>query len=70
MIAGQPKSAGLFAGRLKRKAPHAAAAREAREEAGVVGKISQRSIGWFSYEKRVPHLIAGPPSECDRKGPS
>ena len=42
---------------IKRKAPHAAAAREAREEAGVVGKISQRSIGWFSYEKRLKNGI-------------
>jgi 8-oxo-dGTP pyrophosphatase MutT (NUDIX family) len=38
---------------IKRKAPHVAAAREAREEAGVVGKISRRPIGWFSYEKRL-----------------
>jgi 8-oxo-dGTP pyrophosphatase MutT (NUDIX family) len=38
---------------LKGKAPHKAAAREAREEAGVVGKINRRSIGSFSYEKRL-----------------
>jgi 8-oxo-dGTP pyrophosphatase MutT (NUDIX family) len=38
---------------LKGKAPHKAAAREAREEAGVVGKISRRVIGSFSYEKRL-----------------
>src|ERR1700681_325260 len=42
---------------IKRKAPHAAAAREAREEAGVVGKIGRRSIGWFSYEKRLKRGI-------------
>src|ERR1700720_1156533 len=42
---------------IKRKAPHAAAAREAREGAGVVGKISRRSIGWFSYEKRLKRGI-------------
>jgi ADP-ribose pyrophosphatase YjhB (NUDIX family) len=34
-----------------------AAAREAREEAGVVGKISRRPIGWFSYEKRLKRGI-------------
>ena len=38
---------------LKGKAPHKAAAREAREEAGVVGKINRRSVGSFSYEKRL-----------------
>lgn len=38
---------------LKGKAPHKAAAREAREEAGVVGKVERRSIGSFSYEKRL-----------------
>jgi 8-oxo-dGTP pyrophosphatase MutT (NUDIX family) len=35
------------------KAPHRAAAREAHEEAGVVGKINRRAIGSFSYEKRL-----------------
>jgi len=38
---------------LKGKAPHKAAAREAREEAGLVGKINRRPIGSFSYEKRL-----------------
>jgi 8-oxo-dGTP pyrophosphatase MutT (NUDIX family) len=38
---------------LKGKAPHKAAAREAREEAGVTGKINRRSVGSFSYEKRL-----------------
>jgi 8-oxo-dGTP pyrophosphatase MutT (NUDIX family) len=38
---------------LKGKSPHKAAAREAREEAGVVGKINRRSVGSFSYEKRL-----------------
>jgi 8-oxo-dGTP pyrophosphatase MutT (NUDIX family) len=38
---------------LKSKAPHKAAAREAREEAGLVGKIHRRPIGSFSYEKRL-----------------
>src|SRR5271169_3347722 len=38
---------------LKGKAPHRVAAREAHEEAGVVGKINRRAIGSFSYEKRL-----------------
>jgi 8-oxo-dGTP pyrophosphatase MutT (NUDIX family) len=38
---------------IKRKPPHVAAAREAREEAGVVGRIGRRPIGSFSYEKRL-----------------
>jgi len=36
---------------MKRKAPHAAAAREALEEAGVVGQIGKKPIGSFSYRK-------------------
>lgn len=32
---------------------HAAGAREAREEAGVVGKIRKRPIGTFRYQKRL-----------------
>jgi 8-oxo-dGTP pyrophosphatase MutT (NUDIX family) len=42
---------------IKRKAPHVAAAREARDEAGVVGKISRTPIGCFSYEKRLKRGI-------------
>jgi len=38
---------------IKGKEPHKAAAREAREEAGVVGKIGRRPIGSFLYEKRL-----------------
>jgi 8-oxo-dGTP pyrophosphatase MutT (NUDIX family) len=37
----------------KRKKPHTSAAREAREEAGVVGKIERDPIGSYSYEKRL-----------------
>jgi 8-oxo-dGTP pyrophosphatase MutT (NUDIX family) len=35
------------------KAPHRSAAREAFEEAGVVGAVSRQSVGSFSYEKRL-----------------
>jgi len=37
----------------KGKPPHKSAAREAREEAGVVGRIKRRPLGVFSYEKRL-----------------
>ena len=37
----------------KGKSPHRLAAREAFEEAGVTGAISRRSVGSFSYEKRL-----------------
>jgi 8-oxo-dGTP pyrophosphatase MutT (NUDIX family) len=37
----------------KRRTPFISAAREAREEAGVVGKIAQRPIGSYSYRKRL-----------------
>jgi 8-oxo-dGTP pyrophosphatase MutT (NUDIX family) len=36
---------------MKGKAPHAAAAREALEEAGVVGQIGKEPIGSFSHKK-------------------
>jgi 8-oxo-dGTP pyrophosphatase MutT (NUDIX family) len=37
----------------KGKAPHRSAAREAFEEAGVVGTVGRRPIGSFAYRKRV-----------------
>src|ERR1700745_1647273 len=37
----------------KGKLPHHSAAREAFEEAGVVGAVAKRSIGSFSYQKRL-----------------
>ena len=38
---------------MARKKPHAAAAREAMEEAGVTGKIGKTSIGSYHYVKRL-----------------
>jgi len=38
---------------MTRKTPHAAAAREALEEAGVIGRIGTSPIGSYSYEKRL-----------------
>ena len=37
----------------KGKSPHRCAAREAFEEAGVLGAIGSRPVGSFSYEKRL-----------------
>jgi 8-oxo-dGTP pyrophosphatase MutT (NUDIX family) len=37
----------------KGKAPYHSAAREAFEEAGVVGAVGRRSVGSFPYEKRL-----------------
>lgn len=37
----------------KGRTPHRSAAREGFEEADVVGKVAKRSIGKFSYEKRL-----------------
>ena len=37
----------------KDKAPHDSAAREAFEEAGVVGAVGKRSVGSFPYQKRL-----------------
>jgi 8-oxo-dGTP pyrophosphatase MutT (NUDIX family) len=39
---------------MKGERPHAAAAREAREEAGVEGKAWRHAIGSYSYGKRLP----------------
>jgi 8-oxo-dGTP pyrophosphatase MutT (NUDIX family) len=38
----------------KGRTPHRSAAREAYEEAGVVGRVRRDSLGSFSYEKRMP----------------
>ncbi len=38
---------------MKRKRPHAAAAREALEEAGVVGRVGKKPLGTYSYRKRL-----------------
>jgi len=37
----------------KGKSPHHSAAREAFEEAGVVGAVASRSVGSFIYEKQL-----------------
>ena len=37
----------------KGKAPHNSAAREAFEEAGVVGAVGKRAVGSFLYQKRL-----------------
>jgi 8-oxo-dGTP pyrophosphatase MutT (NUDIX family) len=36
---------------MKGKKAHAAAAREALEEAGITGKVGKRSVGAYSYGK-------------------
>jgi 8-oxo-dGTP pyrophosphatase MutT (NUDIX family) len=46
---------------MKGKKPHAAAAREALEEAGLVGKVDQSAIGEYNYVKRLKN---GAPLEC------
>ena len=47
---------------MKGRKPHAAAAREALEEAGLVGQIGKRSIGSYSYVKRLKN---GAPLVCE-----
>jgi 8-oxo-dGTP pyrophosphatase MutT (NUDIX family) len=46
----------------KGRSPQSSAAREAFEEAGVVGAVAKRSAGSFSYEKR---LKSGAVVVCD-----
>ena len=43
------------------RSPHAAAAQEAKEEAGVVGRISKKPLGSFNYVKRLKN---GAPLQC------
>jgi 8-oxo-dGTP pyrophosphatase MutT (NUDIX family) len=38
---------------VKGKPPHKSAAREAREEAGVIGRVDRRPLGAFDYKKRL-----------------
>ena|SRR5215467_11016222 len=46
----------------KGKSPHRSAAREAFEEAGVLGAVGRRPVGSFSYEKRLKN---GESIECE-----
>jgi 8-oxo-dGTP pyrophosphatase MutT (NUDIX family) len=46
----------------KGKSPHRSAAREAFEEAGVLGAVGRRPVGSFSYEKRLRN---GGSVECE-----
>ena len=38
---------------MKGRKPHAAAAQEAFEEAGVEGRVAKQSIGFYRYQKRL-----------------
>ncbi len=44
---------------MKGKTAHAAAAREALEEAGLKGKIGKQSLGDYSYGKRLSNGAPG-----------
>ena len=46
---------------MKSRKPHAAAAREAMEEAGLIGKIEKQPVGWYHYHKRLKN---GATVEC------
>jgi 8-oxo-dGTP pyrophosphatase MutT (NUDIX family) len=39
---------------MKGRKPHAAAGREALEEAGVEGRVAKKPIGAYAYAKRLP----------------
>ena len=39
------------------RAPHNSAAREAFEEAGVIGAVGRRSVGSFPYQKRLKNGV-------------
>ena len=38
---------------IKGRKPHASAAREALEEAGLVGRVGKKAIGTYRYDKRL-----------------
>ncbi|WP_210207707.1 NUDIX hydrolase [Rhodoplanes elegans] len=46
---------------IRGKKPHDSAAREAREEAGIVGRTSSEAIGSYRYDKR---LKSGAATRC------
>jgi 8-oxo-dGTP pyrophosphatase MutT (NUDIX family) len=46
---------------MKGRKPHVAAAREARQEAGLVGLIAKRSVGSYQYVKMLKN---GAPLQC------
>jgi 8-oxo-dGTP pyrophosphatase MutT (NUDIX family) len=48
---------------MKGRKPRAAAAVEAFEEAGVIGKIARRSVGNFKHSKTVGSKAADPGEE-------
>ncbi|CAO4166025.1 hypothetical protein EEDFHM_00787 [Methylorubrum populi] len=43
---------------MKGRKPYEAAAREAYEEAGVVGHVGKRPLGFYLYEKRLKNRDA------------
>ena len=43
---------------MKGRSPHGAAAMEASEEAGLVGKIEKKKLGSFHYRKRLKNGAA------------
>lgn len=45
---------------MKGKKPHASAAREALEEAGLVGKVGREPLGSYDYQKRLKGGMAVP----------
>ena len=49
---------------MARRKPHDAAAREAMEEAGVIGKVGKTAIGSYRYVKRLRH---GEGVDCEVK---
>jgi 8-oxo-dGTP pyrophosphatase MutT (NUDIX family) len=42
---------------IKGLKPHKAAAREAFEEAGLIGDVSKKSIGSYEYQKRLGDVV-------------
>ena len=45
---------------MQGKYPHEAALKEAAQEAGVIGQVSSRAIGQFTYAKQMPDGSAVP----------
>ncbi len=45
---------------MKGRKPHAAAAQEALEEAGIIGKVAKEPIGAYHYVKRMKNGSAQP----------
>src|SRR3954470_23354950 len=52
---------------IKGRRPHVAAAREALEEAGLVGRVDKEPIGTYRYNKRLKNGVIAAAGPCPER---